>query len=201
MKQESVVKIDTQLVQTMAKMLVANMQMVEIYIPSRTTQVAREMGLWAGWNLDLTIHDVDGKVWDFNSIEMRNRAIRKIFIDESLLLIGNPMCTIYNIMKHANHARMDPDEVAERSRYVRKHLEFSTQLYKIPVDAGRYFYREYPQGASPWEEICIKEFMKRQGMMRVVGDQCMYRFKSRDGQREGPARKRTGFLTNAICIA
>ena len=132
---------------------------------------------------------------------MRNRAIRKLPIDKPLLSIGSPMCTVYSAMHHANHAGMDPDEVTERSRYVRKHSEPSAKLYKIQVDASRYSSHEHPQGASSWEEICINEFMERQGVMRVVGDQCMHGLKSRNVRCEGPARKRTGFLTNAVCIA
>ena len=197
MREESLLKIDAQLEQTMARRLIANMQMADIYSPPRVTQVAREIGLRAGWSLDLTTPDADGKAWDFNSIEMRNRAIRKVLTDKPLLLIGSPMCTVYSAMNNVNHARMDPDVVKERFRYARKHLEFSTKLYKISADSGHYFLHEHPQGASSWEERCIKELVEKQGVMKVVGDQCMYGLKS-DG---GLARKRTGFLTNAVCIA
>ena len=37
--------------------------------------------------------------------------------------------------------------------------------------------------------------------MRVNANQCMYGLKSHDGEREGPARSGTGFLTNSVCIA
>ena len=47
----------------------------------------------------------------------------------------------------------------------------------------------------------MKELMKISGVMRVTGDQCMYGLKSKDGDMEGPARKRTGFLTNSVCVA
>ena len=43
--------------------------------------------------------------------------------------------------------------------------------------------------------------MKKQGVVRVIGDQCRYGLVSHDGQREGPARKRTGFLTHSVRIA
>ena len=45
------------------------------------------------------------------------------------------------------------------------------------------------------------KMLKRQGVVRVVGDQCRYGFMSSDGHREGPARKRTGFMINSPCVA
>ena len=47
----------------------------------------------------------------------------------------------------------------------------------------------------------MKRIMNRSGVQRVVGDQCQFGLKSKDHEGIGPARKRTGFLTNAICIA
>ena len=47
----------------------------------------------------------------------------------------------------------------------------------------------------------MKKLMSRNGAQRVVGDQCQFGLKSRDALGEAPARKRTGFLTNAVCIA
>ena len=43
--------------------------------------------------------------------------------------------------------------------------------------------------------------MNRQGVQRVVGDQCQFGLKSKDEEGVGLARERTGFLTNAVCIA
>lgn len=43
--------------------------------------------------------------------------------------------------------------------------------------------------------------LRRQGVTRVVGDRCGFGLKLHDGQREGPARKRIGFMTSAFCIA
>ena len=104
-------------------------------------------------------------------------------------------------LNNINHAKMSPEEVKTRFQYARRHLEFSVKLYKMQLDAGRYFLHEHPQGASSWQEPCIKEVMKRHGVTRVVGDQCMYGLKSKEKGHEGPARKRTGFMTNSVCIA
>ena len=45
------------------------------------------------------------------------------------------------------------------------------------------------------------KLLKLQGVIRVTEDQCMYGLKANDGTRDGPARKRTGFMTNSPCTA
>ena len=47
----------------------------------------------------------------------------------------------------------------------------------------------------------MKRLMNRSGVQRVIGDQCQFGLKPKDHEGIGPARKRTGFLTNAVCIA
>ena len=193
--------VSTQLDQMMLQMLIMNMDIAEFYSPPRVAKMARDIGLRAGWSLDLTTNDSDGRAWDFNDVEMRKRAVRKVFEDKPLLLIGSPMCTIYSSMNQINHARMSPEEVEERFRYARRHLEFSTKLYKIQIEVGRYFLHEHPHTASSWYETCIQQILKKEGVMHVVGDQCMYGPKTTCNGQEGPARKRIGFMTNSVCIA
>ena len=57
------------------------------------------------------------------------------------------------------------------------------------------------QAASSWEEASVAKMMMKVGVTRVVGDQCMYGFKAREGDRWGPARTSTGFMTNSACTA
>lgn len=70
-RQESMVKIEAQLEQTVAKMIIANVQMANVYSCPRVTRVAREIGIRVGWSFDLAIHDADGKDWDFNGIDQQ----------------------------------------------------------------------------------------------------------------------------------
>ena len=60
---------------------------------------------------------------------------------------------------------------------------------------------EHPQIAKSWEEPAITDFFEKDGVHRVTGDQCMYGLKTKDGDRVGPARKSTGFMSNSPCIA
>ena len=79
--------MEQKLAQTMCKHLLAKMEVVDVHIPSRVTEMARRIGLRAGWALGITIQDYDGREWDFNKLEMRNRTIRKVLQDKPLLSI------------------------------------------------------------------------------------------------------------------
>ena len=200
-RREGRTSVEVQFDRMMARMIVAAIDVAEVYSPPRVAQVAREMGFRGGWSLDLTTSESGGRQWDFNQLEMRNRAARLILKDRPLLLIGSPMCTVYSCMNRINHARMSPEEVKESFKYARKHLEFVAKLYQMQIDAGRYFLHGHPHTASSWEEPRIRSILKNQDVVKVVGDQCMYGLKVRDKEREGPAQKRTGFMTNSMCIA
>ena len=80
---------------TMMQTLINKMEMVEAYGPPRVAEMKRQKGFKAGWSLDLTTDDEDGKAWVSNEVEMRNRAARKVLSDEPLLLIGRPRCIAF----------------------------------------------------------------------------------------------------------
>ena len=81
------------------------------------------------------------------------------------------------------------------------HLQFCTNLYAIQIQQGRHFLREYLQGASSWREGCIQRMLGTKGVVRVDADQCQYGMISKDKFGTGLARKATGFMTIAPCIA
>lgn len=104
-------------------------------------------------------------------------------------------------MNDINHAKVSPEEVKARFQYARRHLEFSVKLCKMQLDAAKYLLHEQPEGASSWQEQCIKQVMQRRDVTRVVGDQFVYGLKSEENGREGPARKSIGSMTDPVCIA
>ena len=183
------------------RMLLCHMDMAEIYSPPRVATMAKKLVLRVGWSFDLTICDSDGKEWDFNSAEMRNRAARKVLRDKPIVLIGSPMCGPFGAMININYCRMDPVEVQQRLAYGRKHLRFRAQFYRMQVEHGRYFLHEHPEFATSWQDSCIKDLLRQEGVTKVVGDQCRFGLKVHDGLREGPARKSTRFLKNSPCMA
>ena len=121
--------VEQKLPQTMFKHLLAKMEMAAVHSPSRAINMARRMGLRAGWALAITTKDDDGREWDFNQLEMRDRAIRKLLCDKPLLFIFSPMCTAFSQLNNINHCRMGPSEVQRRMEYGRRHLEFCMTLY------------------------------------------------------------------------
>ena len=72
------------------------MDVAEVYGPPRVISMAQQCGLNAGWSLDLTTTDENGRAWGFDCVHMRNKAARKLLIDKPKLLIGSPMCTDFS---------------------------------------------------------------------------------------------------------
>ena len=61
MRQENKIGVGAQLDQTMLQTIIAGKDVAEVYSPPRATQMAREMGLQAGWSLDFTTNHTDGR--------------------------------------------------------------------------------------------------------------------------------------------
>ena len=163
-------------------------------------KMARTMGLRAGWSLDLTACDETGRPWDFNGKGMRNAAIRKLLKDRPRLFIGSPMCGPSSSMNNINYSRMLDAEKEQRIAYGKKHWEFCMTLYELQWRGGRYFVHEHPATASSCQEQCAQRMLNKQGVVRVVGDQCRYGLTAWDDQRRGPTRKSTGCMTISPCI-
>ena len=186
---------------TMTNMMRVSMDVAEVYSPERVTAMAKKMGLNAGWALDLTTTDAEGRAWDFECVHMRNKAVRMLLQDKPMLLIGSPMCTEYSSWNYINHPRMLVEVVQERFRRTRAHLQFCAKLYALQIQQGRYFLHEHPAGATAWNEKCIQSILGKHGVILVKAEQCQYGLMSTDGLGRGLVRKSIGFMTNAPCIA
>ena len=180
----------------MLNLLKKQMQVAEIYSPPRVVEMANKMGMRGCWSLDLTTCDTDGQPWDLNGTKVRNRAIRKVIFDKPIVPIGSPMCTEYSAMSRTNHCRMAPEEVEQRLVHARRHLEFCIKLCEIQWRDGRYFLHEHPNDAGSWQEAKMKRLMNRDGVQRVVGDQCQFRLKPKDEEGIAPARKKKDRFPN-----
>ena len=116
----------------------------EVYSVPRVTKTAKDMGLKAGWALDICTRDDEGQPWDFTKPEMRNKAARKVIQDSPLVLIGSPPCTDWSSIMNLNWSKMSPQERKERQRVARTHVDFCVKLYRIQIKGGRYFLHEHP---------------------------------------------------------
>eukprot|EP00973_Karenia_brevis_P057945 8066748-Karenia_brevis.AAC.1 len=173
----------------------------EIYSPPRVTQHTGEFGLTAGWSLDLTTYDTDGRAWDFNQADMRERAIRKVEEDKPLVVIGSPMCTNFSTLMNANWARMDPKQAEARWLNAVAHMNFVCKIYQMQIEAGRYFVHEHPTGATSWKLPSIIQLLNTHGVLRTSIHMCAYGMTSCDHEGTGLVYKPTSFATNSPHIA
>ena len=110
--------------------------------------------------MDLTICDpTDGKPWDFNSEETREKARTALRRQKPYLFIGSPMCTAFCTWQALNYAESSDKAALDRA-YARAsvHMEFVVSLYAEQTAAGptsststRLVHRP---GASPQSRPC-----------------------------------------------
>ena len=75
----------------------------ELYSPARVAATAKlcpSYGIMPGFSLDLTTCDSDGRPWDFDDPEMRDRAWAKVVAEKPLFVIGPPMCTAFSTWQY-----------------------------------------------------------------------------------------------------
>ena len=101
-----------------------------------------------GFALDLSTLDENGKPWDFDIAENRERAKRLVLEQKPGLLIGTQLCTAFSAWQRINNQRRDPDLVCEEYRRAMVHLSFCGELYNLQLKGGRYFLHEHLQIAD-----------------------------------------------------
>ena len=125
--------------------------------------------------LDLSVVDPDdGKPWDFNDPSKRSKALKRVFSEKFLLLIGSPMCASFSRLQNLNWGRMDPSEVERVKAYGRKHLQFACKLYALQKELNLYFLHEHPESASSWKEPCVQKLLASPDVTHVVSDMCVF---------------------------
>ena len=140
-----------------------------------------ELRLIPGFALDLTTADHDGKLWDFDSKVMRDRAMERVNREKPLLLVGSPMCTAFSTWQRINAKIRDPYIVECEKRRAIMHLEFCCELYREQFKNGRYFIHGYPAYATSWQEECIRKMLDEPGVEAATCDQCQYGCSAADG--------------------
>ena len=166
--------------------------------------MGRRMGIRDGWALDLTqIDPEDGKPWDFNDKQKREKVARMIDADKPMMLIACPMCGPFSQLQQVfNYPGMPEDEVREKLRAALEHLKFAAEMCIKQHDAGRLFLFEHPASASSWGTAILQYLAKLSGVHNVRFDFCALGMKTVDNQgREAAAKKRTGVLTNSQAVA
>ena len=133
------------------------------------TKLLPELRQTPGFALDLTIPDVDGSLWDFDSKIMRDRAMQTVKEERTQLPIGSPMCTactVFSIWQRINNLIRCPVTVAAEKKRAVEHVVFSVKLYREQMSHGRYFVREHPAYTTSWQEYVIKSLFEERGVNR-----------------------------------
>ena len=104
-------------------------------------------GILPGFALDLTTNDTDGRHWDFDEEEMRDRAWAKIKSEQPLVLIGSPMCTACNAWQHINNSKRDPAITSKEYERGLSHFRICSELYEYQLSQGRYLLHEHPSSS------------------------------------------------------
>ena len=172
----------------------------ELYSPPRVSAMAGKMpsyGIEPGLALDLTVSDENGIPWDFSIKAMRDKAEALLEAQKPLFLIGSPMCTAFSAWQFINNRKRDPATVEKEKAAGVMHLEWCCKMYAKQLDRGAYFLHEHPAGATSWKQDCIQRLLARDGVDRVVADQCQHGQETEDGD---PLKKPTGFLSNSAEI-
>ena len=147
---------------------------VEIFSEPRITEEAKKFGLKVGEAMDIKTG------WDFNKPEDRARAKEYIQRVKPKLVVGCPMCKMFSRLQCMSPWTQKKDEEYRKAVV---HLKFVVEIYEMQIDGGRFFLHEHPEGASSWELPEIKKLMRRIGVWRATGDQCMYGLSTRGETR------------------
>lgn len=106
------------------------------------------MGLRAGWALDLTTNDEDGRPLAFDQFEMRNKTMRKFIKLKFTLCMDNPMCVSFSMKLIISTIAKLFCGSRGKLTHGKKHGEFCAQLYDLQWPTGRYLLREHPIGSN-----------------------------------------------------
>ncbi len=138
---------------------------MEVFSPERVNGMAARLGVMPGLSLDMTSNDpTDGKPWDFNTKEKRDKALDMVLGKRALLVIGSPMCRAFSKLQNWNFKRMKPEKRDKMIAEGRAHLRFCMMLYRIQVENGMYFLHEHPYSATSWKEPIVQEVMAINGV-------------------------------------
>ena len=174
----------------------------EIYSAPRITRAAKllpGLGLLPGFAFDLTTVNRAGVNWDFTREEMRREARDEVIHGKPMFLIGSPACTDYCSWQQLNAQRFGWPEGEQERRMVASdvHLAFVAELYKLQMDAGRYFLHENPEGSKSWGRTPMVVLARDERVHKIVGDQCQY---GQQSFRGDPVKKATGWMSNSTEI-
>ena len=116
------------------------------------------MGLKAGFALDLTEFDDNGKTWDLSDPQIQRRVLENLREEKAWLLVVSSLRTPLSQLQHGNNGL--------------KHLAFAVVLCLEQAAAGRKFALEHAAQASLCESDILKVLMRQSGASRINLGHC-----------------------------
>ena len=139
--------------------------------PPRVTAAAAkflpELRVHLVFALDLTTADYDGQPWDFDRLEMRDRALQRFRCEEPLLLEGSSMRTAFSTWQRINDGIRGKAILEVGKRRAVTHFNFCINFYRELLRNGMCFLHEHPAFASSWQEEYMKELIRRSGRLCI----------------------------------
>ena len=183
--------------------VIMNVDITEIYSPTRVNRVAAKFGLCAGSSMDLT------NGWDFSKESDRRKAWKVIKETRPFIIIGSPPCTMFSNLQEMNKHVHRHDEAwlkafEERKQEAVMHLRFCAILYNYQLRHGYHFLHEHPWSAKSWMIPEIQELLQKPNVELVETHLCRFGMQSHWESKEGDkglAKKPTGFMTSAPRVA
>ena len=198
------------------KMQIAQLQValggvdfMEIFSPSRFAEMAGRFSLRHGTAIDLTeTRKSDGKQWDLTNSEHVEDVEKLQDADDPYLLMGCPPCESYSPLLQISESKRDPTVVAEQKKVGKQCLQTAVHFYRRQMLRGRYFVHEHPSKARSYQEDCIVELEKEDGVYSAKSPMCAFDMvldlppsDPRSGQENTFVFKEGKFLTNSEEIA
>ena len=164
----------------------------EVYSPPRMVEEARRQRMRGGTSFDLT------NGWDLTDEESQKKMWKALIEEDPWLIVLSPPCTAFSKLQLWNFPRMKRKKVIQMLQLGVAHLELVCEIIKWQINRGGYVVFEHPRGASSWEQECIQEVLRMEGMMLVECDMCEFGL---NVTGEGLNKKPTTLATNSPCIA
>lgn len=122
------------------------------------------------------------------------------------MIVGSPPCTAFSVSRNVNLHKFCDNE-SWLSAFDKKlkheaveHFKICIHLYKMQIQAGRYFTHKHPEGATSWDLEMVKQIENLAVVHKVGCDQCQYGLTTSVMGENRPARKPTSFMTNSLFV-
>lgn len=113
--------------------------------------------------IDFTVADEQGVLWNFDRVDVRNKAFRMIVEKKPYLLIGCSMGRASNVEDKRGGGRRSFEGRKQDEESAEVHLKFIAQLYRLQHRQGRYFLHEHPNSTFAGGATCVQQIREAVG--------------------------------------